>query len=868
MKPKTSLCLVAAALAAPVCSAAPIFSWETDTEGWAAGPPNSVATSTTAPTDGLQSLAVTQPFAGTNNWWNIGTSITLSAEQLQAIFTDATELKLDAFYPNPGYNSWFATPQIEIILQADNLGWSPIAVRDVPVDAPPQTLTFPLTVAQAAGMASSNSGQIHLRFNFGHGGVTSPNAVFYVDNFTNTVVTDPPPASNLYWKGDVDDQWTSLNWTSDEAGTVPGGPLPTDGSAGIAFAATGAANLVNLLGADQNVKSIVVTAGSGPVSIGGSHNLTLGADGIWLDQAAAGGLSLDSTGEVVLGANQLWKNKSSSTLAVNSVVSGSGSLTKIGAGPVRLGGANTYTGGTIIEQGVLALDHAEALGGSTAALAVNGGSLDLNGLNVTVGALTGLGGGAITNTSTTPATLTLDMAVDGSYGCQINDTTGAGPVSLVKKGPATVTSNGGGSFTGPVTIDDGLFVANTWVFAAANWTSFGNCQVAGRTITVNAPGALSFMSNDVFGNAATNASLLPEIILNGSTMESARYNQIGHITLNGAVLGQSSSDTGDYLGYQFKGDITVTGTAMSLIQSVGKANHLSSETFFNVADVTGNADVDLVVSSPLTDQSGAFGKASGGLTKIGVGTMALDGANNYTGATRVLEGVLSLGTPMLADLAEVEIATGAVLDLTHFDIDTVAALTIGGVPMTDGTYGAIGSGAQFERPEITGSGMLAVFADPFIPWIANFPTLSGPTAAKAADPDGDGLSNFEEFAFDGNPEEGGDTGKVRSGTATVGAEQALVITLPVRDGAVFVAGAPGIATVAADKITYEIGGSNDLMTFDQTVSEVVPALTGSPAMPAVNAGWTYRTFRLDGAIDGGTPRGPKGFLHARVFEDF
>src|SRR5687767_13735912 len=112
MKPKTSLYLLADTLAAPVCSAAPILSWETDTESWTADAPNSVSTSTTGATDGLQTLAVTQPFVGTNNWWNIGTKIKLTQEQLQAIFTGATELKLDAYFPDPGYTSWAAIPQV------------------------------------------------------------------------------------------------------------------------------------------------------------------------------------------------------------------------------------------------------------------------------------------------------------------------------------------------------------------------------------------------------------------------------------------------------------------------------------------------------------------------------------------------------------------------------------------------------------------------------------------------------------------------------------------------------------------------------------------------------------------------------------
>lgn len=861
MKPNTRLTLLAAALAAPVCSAAPIFSWETDTEGWTAGAPNSVATSTTGATVGLQALAVTQPMS--SMWWNAPTSVSLSPAQLQSTFANATELKLDVHYPNPGYNSWYANPQVEVIIQGEKVGWTGLATRDVAVDAASQTLTFPLTVAQAAGMATSSWGQIVLRFAYGNGGSTSSEAVFYVDNLTNTVVVDPPPATNLYWKGDVDDQWTSLNWTSDSAGTVPGGALPTDGSAGIAFATTDAINLNSVLGANQNVKSLVVTAGLSP-SISGAHNLTVGADGIWLDENA-GGLTIDTTGEVVLGANQVWRNKSTNALVVNSVVSGSGTLTKSGAGPVRLGAANTHTGGTIVEQGVLALDHANALGGATASLTINGGSVDLNGFNVTLGALSGLTGGVITNTSLTPSTLTLDAASDGAYTCQINDTTGAGPVSLVKKGAGTVTCNGGGTFTGSMTIEDGLFVANAWVFNVPNWSGFGNCQTPGRTITVTSPGMLSFTSNNVFGNQSANTSLLPEIIVNETTVNSSRYNQIGNITLNAATLSQASTESGAYEGYQFKGIVKVTGTTgASTISSGGKGNHLSADTVFEVENVTGDSAEDLFVSAALVNQSGDYGSAPGGLSKTGVGTMALDGFNTYTGTTKVIEGVLSLSSATFSDTAGVEIEAGAVLNLAHFDTDTVGSLTIAGQTMADGIFGALGSGAQFERAEITGTGFLEVASDPYLQWIASFTSLSGGDTAKGADPDHDGLTNIEEFGLDGNPEDGTATGKVRSRVEAVGADNALVITLPVRSGATFDGTAPATAIVAADGITYEIGGSNELINFNQNVSEVVPALTGTPNMPGLNAGWSYRTFRLDGAVGGGTPRGPKGFLRAKV----
>lgn len=861
MKPRTSLFSLAATLAAPVCSAAPIFSWESGLDGWNAGAPNSVVTSTTGATDGSMSLAVSQPIS--NMWYSTPTAVGLSVEQLQSIFTNATELKLDVSYPNPGYNSWYNNASVEIIIQGANQGWVGLGTQEVVVDAAPQTFTFPLTVAQAANMASSGWGQIVLKFTYGNGGSTSTDAVFYVDNFSNTVVADPPPASNFYWTGSVDDQWTSLNWASDAAGTVPGGALPSDGSAGVAFAATGAANLTNGLGAAQNVKSIVVTAGTGPVTIGGTHGLTVGSDGIWLEDTASG-LVIDTTGEVILGTSQIWKNKSASPLVVNSVISGTAGFTKIGAGPVRLGNANTYAGGTIIEQGVLALEHADALGGATASLTVNGGSLDLNGLDVTLGALTGASGGVITNTSLAPSTLTLDTADDSSYSCAINDSSGAGPASLVKKGVATVTSSGGGNFTGPVVIEDGQFAANAWVFNVPTYGSFGNSQIAGRTITVTYPGTLTFLNSSIFGNAAADTSLLPDIFVNETVMSSAQYNQIGNITLNASNLHQYSASTGNYEGYQFKGVVKVTGTVgSSTIASNGMGNHLSSETVFEVDDVTGDALEDLQVQASLLDQSGDYGSASGGLTKTGAGTMSV-AFSSYTGPTKILQGVLSLTGARFSDAGAVEIATGAVLDLNHLDTDTVGELTIGATVMSAGIYGAIGSGAQFERAEITGTGFLEIGSDPYLPWISGFTTLIGADQEKGADPDHDGMTNIEEFALDGNPENGAATGKVRSRLETVETYQVLLTTLPVRDGTNFSGTAPASGLNAADGITYEIGGSNDLALFDQTVSPVTPARTGEPEMPTLNTGWTYHTFRLDGEIDSPTPRGPKGFLRVKV----
>jgi hypothetical protein len=199
----------------------------------------------------------------------------------------------------------------------------------------------------------------------------------------------------------------------------------------------------------------------------------------------------------------------------------------------------------------------------------------------------------------------------------------------------------------------------------------------------------------------------------------------------------------------------------------------------------------------------------------------------------------------------------------------VGSLVLGAETKTvPGTYGAIGNlDADFTSPFITGDGLIelqAVVTDPYAAWIGTFTSLSGEDTARGSDPDGDGLSNIQEFAFNSNPADGTSSGKVRSSVETIESEEALVLTLPIRDGAEFSGTTPAVATLVADKLGYRVEGTNDLTSFDQAVSEVVPAVFTGP--PAADSGWTYRSFRLNGNIGGADPRGPKGFLRAVVID--
>ncbi len=119
---------------------------------------------------------------------------------------------------------------------------------------------------------------------------------------------------------------------------------------------------------------------------------------------------------------------------------------------------------------------------------------------------------------------------------------------------------------------------------------------------------------------------------------------------------------------------------------------------FHVAD--GSAEVDLTISVPITN---------GALTKGGAGTLALTGANTYSGDTTVEAGELSLASAFLADAADVFLSTGAVLELSFAGgPDVIDSLFLDGVSQVVGTWGAVGSAAQFTSPLITGTGLLQV----------------------------------------------------------------------------------------------------------------------------------------------------------------
>ncbi len=261
--------------------------------------------------------------------------------------------------------------------------------------------------------------------------------------------------------------------------------------------------------------------------------------------------------------------------------------------------------------------------------------------------------------------------------------TGAG--TLVKAGAGTLNLNAASpAWTGNFSITGGIVATGT------QSGGLGSFNTPGRTINATTGTSINLTTNNVLDNGVGNANL-PTMNLDGATLSSTRYNVLGPINLsNGATLTQTSTDAGGYQGYQLRGDVGVSGTSASTIATTnGKGTHLNTNTIFTVADVTGNANADLTVSTPLLDQSADFTSATGGFTKAGPGTMTLTGISTYTGATVVSAGTLHVATgASLANTGGTTVNSGAIFTVNG-TVPGVTTVNLGGLLNGSGITGTV-----------------------------------------------------------------------------------------------------------------------------------------------------------------------------------
>lgn len=181
-------------------------------------------------------------------------------------------------------------------------------------------------------------------------------------------------------------------------------------------------------------------------TIGGP--LTIGTDNVDRGVLSAGGSSNNVAGDLVLG------NFSASSLTINSVVANNGSgavsVTKTGSGDVYLYAANTYSGGTFANAGILYCGIDNSLGNGP--VTVSGGTLAMQGFSDTVGAVT-ITSGSITGAGgTLTSTGGFTLNIDGSTSISAHL---AGSVGLTKSGTGIATLEESASYSGDTTVEAG-----------------------------------------------------------------------------------------------------------------------------------------------------------------------------------------------------------------------------------------------------------------------------------------------------------------------------------------------------------------------------------------------------------------------------
>jgi len=529
------------------------------------------------------------------------------------------------------------------------------------------TGTFTVSVNQSANVAglTFQEGTVTLANGGGTLTLTSP-AIAVATGLTATIAAPLAGAAGLQKTGDGILVLSAAN-TYSGGTTIDGGTLRilTDSALG-AVPGSFSANNITLnnnarlknhdgsISLDAN-RGITLGSGGGTIEVRGLTNITVNGvisgtgaltkiDGGTLILAATntysgittisqgtlqignGGTTGSITGNITNNAALIFNR--SDNIDYSGQISGSGTLTKNGAGILRLlNTSNTYTGTNTVNNGTLRILADGSLGAAPAAFTANHITLNNN------------------------ARLKNDV---GSISLHANRgiTLGSGGGTIEVRGGTDITVNGAISGSSALTkIDTG-----TLILAATNTYSGGTTITTG-TLQIGNGGT----TGSVTGNITNNAALV--------------FNRSNNLTFAGNITGNGT------LAKQGAGTLTLTGNKSGTGTSTISAGTLRIGDGGTSGTFAGNITIQptAVLIFDRSDTTSYSGNITGGgdLTKQGAGTLTLTGNSPLTGNLSVLAGTLTVDGILGAASSATNVAPGATLNGSG-TVNGTMAVTSGG----------------------------------------------------------------------------------------------------------------------------------------------------------------------------------------------
>ena len=481
--------------------------------------------------------------------------------------------------------------------------------------------------------------------NDGSGSLTFSNAVF------NLALTSASANRTLTLQGS-------------NSGTISG--VIANNRASALVALTKAGNGTWVL-AGTNTYTGATTLSAGTLSVAASANLGGAAANLVFDGGTLQITGTDLADFTTIGHSVSFNaNKSvgldiadaTNTFTVDKVLNqGTGGFTKLGNGTAILDQINTYTGATTLSAGILNANSTAALGNSSATntLILNGGTLQA-GADITSAATRG-----VTLNPTTTSTIDTNanaVSIAGVIG-------GSGNLNLIGAGSLTLT--GSNTYSGSTTISDATTLianssaalgngsaTNTLIFKDDGILQAGGTitSISTRGVTLNTTAASTF-TIDTNGNDVSIAGII------GGTGSLTKIGD-GTLSLSGANTfspnNTSQISGGMLLATQFASlplvansgwFVNVGATLAVRAGGAGEWTTANLDTLLN----HGNFDIDSFLGIEVTGSNNftyandlAGDQAAKGLTKLGTGTLTLNGANTHSALTTVSAGALNIGS--------------------------------------------------------------------------------------------------------------------------------------------------------------------------------------------------------------------------------